>query len=955
MPSVGLLRGALVVALSVASASSVRATSLAERFEPRHYVSAGRSVPVDARHDAIAFVVERALDDVAVARLFGDAALRALAVRRLTSVSLSSETRVVVAWLDVETVSRAALVDRARALASMSGVRAVFPVLTRPVENGDGGIAIGADELVVTARPGTLDDVLARLSARDLTLLRRSSIPHTALVRVGARHAHDAVSASASLAERPDADIVSAEPNLWSPTTAYATVDDPLHDGQWHLHRTGAAANVPGAGTIGVHGAWEITKGDPSVVIAVVDTGIDIDHEDLAPNVVGGFDALSGDDDPRPGCRAIADGAGAVASCPPESPYRESHGTSVAGIACARGDNQMGLAGVCPSCSLLAVRFLGEGSSQVNKAEMWTRAVDDGAWIVNNSWGPAVTSFLPIAQIEEDALLYARTSGRGGLGTVMVFAAGNEAHDVHRNPYASHPTAIAVSASTNLDDWTSYSNFGEEIDVSAPSRGVDVPQDDHGIATTDVSGPEGHTADGYFDGFSGTSASAPIVAGLAGLILSANPALTAEQVRLVLTASATPIVATQVDWQTVLGRDVATELAYDALGHSIGFGFGRVDATSAVLLAQRFRRQAGPCTDVCASCAEDGSCEMACETQSHCVPGTTCTDGACRSPWPQPLDVGQPCIAACPYCTPAVTSRFLVDDVCTSTCVDDADCPGGFDCRVIESDGTSVCAVGERKMGERNFYRVCRDGEVTFDDALRGYCTESCFGSETGDCPYGFHCAPVTCECGVVSPVGCRQLHCTESVFGDHTSDLCVPNEGHGVTCSLDVDCGPGFYCGPGGLCRVDDRAGCTVCQGCASDADCGPSELCLTEGENAFCTRGCESDSDCPGNSVCKNYRTENGFTLPTCRGPDDTVNATTCDPSFTCTVGCREDLPCDDGAVCVDGVCTVEIVDAGVEDPVDAGPPAPMIACGCASGSDAGAVGVFALALLMVRRRRR
>jgi subtilisin family serine protease len=149
---------------------------------------------------------------------------------------------------------------------------------------------------------------------------------------------------------------------------------------------------------------------------------------------------------------------------------------------------------------------------------------------------------------------------------VILFAAGNSNFDVSRNSYASYSGCIAVAASTNRDLKASYSNFGLGISICAPSNGGTLS-----ITTTDATGTLGYSSGNYTSTFGGTSSACPLAAGVAALVLSANPNLTWRQVRRVLEQSADKI-------DTAGG-------AYSALGHSTKYGYGRVNASRAVQLA----------------------------------------------------------------------------------------------------------------------------------------------------------------------------------------------------------------------------------------------------------------------------------------------------------------------------------------------------------------------------------
>lgn len=901
-------------------------------------------------------------------------ALRQHAARALAKtpdVRVESVTRLVSSHgLFVLTVSRALTLPEREVLQagleSTRGIQSLHPVHRRLT-----GRVFTDDHLVVKTKPGQLAASLpAILAATDGTFVRKARLADTALIRVGAKLDHDAARAADVLAAEHGTHIVRAEADLYRELRATALTDDPLLASQWHLARQDGT-DVPGTGEIFADEAWDITMGNPAVVVAVFDSGTDMNHPDLVPNIVGGFDAADGDEDPNPECSRSQDGRDVAASCPNNAPFRESHGTAVSGTIAARGDNGIGVAGVCPMCSLLPVRLLGGGgNSGLSTAEAFVRAVDEGADILNNSWGPGLSIYFPLSGAMQDALVHARTTGRDGKGTIVLFAAGNDSSDVVADAYAASPLTLAVAASTNLDDWASYSNYGSEIDFAAPSRGGAVSADSHGIGTTDVLGDDGYDPGDYAPAFGGTSAACPVAAGVAGLILSVNPALTAAQVRILMTSTADKITADKVDWVSVAGQDLATTFAYDDTGHSIGFGFGRVNAARAVAAAQNPGLQGATCdTPGCPVCGPDDTCEQECTVQGDCPSGSMCRGGSCTAPRPGPTDIGQPCTTDCEACVGAVSSDFESVDLCTASCASDSDCPTGFDCRLIrEAQGGQpeqrYCAVGSDNAGERDDLFNCRvDGigaVVVEGDNGEGYCTSFCFTDGPGSCPHGFECGAANCECTGGNGQFCWEYTCSPTGGGGNFYPMCFPKPGYGSECLIDDDCAPGDYC-RSGSCTVDDRAGCEICASCTTDAQCGENERCLSlNGEDdRRCTRGCDTDADCPGSSTCELYDAGRFGTLSVCAAPD---GPELCPADFTCDVQCRDDVPCPAGQMCTDGACapipaevdagpTVESPDAGSTTTVSGG------GCGCDASQSSGApvaLGALMLALLARRRRR-
>ena len=201
-------------------------------------------------------------------------------------------------------------------------------------------------------------------------------------------------------------DVDSGVDSLW--------IEDALLADQWHLFR-GDNDATPGAGHISADKAWDFQRGNPNVVVAVIDTGTDMNHPDLAPNIVGGLDAIAGDDDPDAQCSSSWDGRDVDSSCPEDRPFFESHGTSVSGLVASVGMNEIGTSGVCPECSLYPVRMIGGGGFGDSLSNALTfRSVVEAADIINNSWGPVFPDFSRYPSSEIAAFTFAETAAETG-------------------------------------------------------------------------------------------------------------------------------------------------------------------------------------------------------------------------------------------------------------------------------------------------------------------------------------------------------------------------------------------------------------------------------------------------------------------------------------------------------------------------------------------------------------
>jgi len=327
---------------------------------------------------------------------------------------------------------------------------------------------------------------------------------------------------------------------------------------QWHLHNTGQSGGTPGA-DIRAPEAWEITTGDPNIVVAVLDCGVDLNHPDLINNLLPGYDFLEDDDRPEP-----------------TDDWDVDHGTACAGLVAAQGDNGIGVSGVTWNCKIMPIRLYNYTSicTQADMATAFRWAAAHGADVLSNSWG-LDNSSTPIIQSGISDVTKAGGTGRDGKGCVVLFAAGNDSGPI---PYPiKYPEVISIGATDPCDIRWHYSNYGPELDIVAPS-GCWL---DHCVVpmpmwTTDIAGSGGwdeynlldvNILD-YTDSMGGTSGACPLAAGVAALILSIEPDLTSEEVRHFLERSA---------------KDLGDP------GRDNYYGWGRVDARAALdmVLAKR--------------------------------------------------------------------------------------------------------------------------------------------------------------------------------------------------------------------------------------------------------------------------------------------------------------------------------------------------------------------------------
>jgi subtilisin family serine protease len=281
-----------------------------------------------------------------------------------------------------------------------------------------------------------------------------------------------------------------AEPNFLINHDQLATQpNDPRFGEQWSLRNIGQDGGQYGA-DIEASAGWQTSTGAANVVIAIVDSGIDFNHPDLVENLsVHGWDFVEDSS-------VIKD--------------EQGHGTAVAGIVAASGNNGVGVAGVMWRASLMSLRVLDEtGTGDVAAAvEAIDYAIEHGAHVINLSWGTTGES----SALKEAIQRALRQN------VVVVCSAGNSSQDIDSTPY--YPASfnvrdlIAVAASDGFDQLASWSNWGRKnVAVAAP--GVN-------ILTTQKGG-------GYWN-VTGTSAAAPLVTGVVGLLTSSKPWLSVHAI-----------------------------------------------------------------------------------------------------------------------------------------------------------------------------------------------------------------------------------------------------------------------------------------------------------------------------------------------------------------------------------------------------------------------------------------
>ena len=339
------------------------------------------------------------------------------------------------------------------------------------------------DEVILKFKPGTDPEtrvgLLAGLGARQTIPLGRSG---ALLVRLAAPTAATAVDRHAG-----NPILAYIEPNF---VYAAALVpNESWFSQQWSLLNTGQTGGTPGA-DIHATSAWDLATGLPSVVVGVIDSGIDLAHPDLAANLYVNPDEIPGNgvDDDANGF--IDDVHGWDFVNDDNDPQDDNgHGTLMAGIAGAVANNGVGIAGVCWRVSLLPIKFLDDGGfgTTADAIRALDYAVTMGVPITNNAWGGGAFS-----QALLDAILAAEQAG-----TVFVASAGAESLDLDVHPVypASYdtPGVVAVAASDHDDLLAASSNYGvATVDLAAPGVGILTTQ--LGATYTTMSGTSAATA-----------------------------------------------------------------------------------------------------------------------------------------------------------------------------------------------------------------------------------------------------------------------------------------------------------------------------------------------------------------------------------------------------------------------------------------------------------------------------
>jgi subtilisin family serine protease len=322
------------------------------------------------------------------------------------------------------------------------------------------------------------------------------------------------------------------------------TPNDTYFNNQWALNNTGQAGGTSGC-DIDAKKAWDLTHGSTDVIIAIIDTGVDYNHTDLSASIWINTGEISGNGIDDDGNGFIDDVRGWNFFSDPQNNNvmdDNGHGTEVAGIACGIGNNSAGITGTSWNSKIMCVKMLGsagEAGTSLGAASSINYAANNGAKVINCSWGSLFVSGILYTAVQNATLVK---------GAVVVGSAGNDAVEESVWP-AMYDEVIGVASTNSSDIKSSFSNYATWVDVSAPGSYIY------------------STLPGNFYGYdNGTSMAAPYVSGVAALLLAHEPGLTNTQVKTYIENYSENIDALNPTYAGKLGKGRLN--AYYALMHT---------------------------------------------------------------------------------------------------------------------------------------------------------------------------------------------------------------------------------------------------------------------------------------------------------------------------------------------------------------------------------------------------
>jgi len=362
-------------------------------------------------------------------------------------------------------LKRGSNAEMSRSLARLRARRNVdfaYPVW---IDSKLGGRLLLTDEVIVRLKQDRASaPVREMLDARGLTIAREIAAGSGVFVlRLSEPKKADPLAVSRALYRSGLVDW--AEPNFVQELQKDYLANDPLFAEQWYLNNSGQNGGTVGADAR-LAGAWDLEKGSRAITIAVIDDGVQLSHPDLAPNIYtnqreipgnGIDDDLNGYPDDVHGWNFVYNNKNVNPSGDDE--YGDNHGTAVAGVAAARGNNSAGISGACPNCTILPVKISDEGDwavdSSIASAIVYAGTMAD---VLSISWGGSESS-----AVIEFALQYANTIGRDGKGAVIVASSGNAGSGYF------HYTLEGLPPDTYRFRWVYSKDFDDAFDVGADS------------------------------------------------------------------------------------------------------------------------------------------------------------------------------------------------------------------------------------------------------------------------------------------------------------------------------------------------------------------------------------------------------------------------------------------------------------------------------------------------------
>ncbi len=536
-----------------------------------------------------------------------------------------------------------------------------------------------------------------------------------------------------------------AQPNWpWYYKERKVTPNDPYFSNQWHLPQINSPA------------AWETetAEGRDDVRIAIIDSGVDLTHPDLNVLTSLGLDVVGN-----------TGGGPATSQDDHES---VPHGTACAGLAAAKTNNGIGVAGTCWGCPIIPIRFLStQQAGDTYKAIK--HAVDNGAWVVSNSWGcqdanpyTGACQTCPADNSSSQGINYGIANGRNGKGTIFLWAAGNSHCPTSNQAFLKDNNMLTVSALGSNGSMESYSNYGAEVDISAGAGAstTDIQGNNYGYACSAYNCLGSLDSNGdYTSGFSGTSAATPVAAGAVALMLAGASDLSFSGAMNCIKSSAykTTKTCSEGSWTTQSDEWIAGGSAE----HSPCFGFGVVDANAMLVGAKN-----GTC-GACISTAKIDGCFGEYNGRDDDCSGTVdddCTEGG-QGRAGSACSEADDCIntAATPMC---ITDEGWTDGYCSAECTKNSDCyngtnkvecyqgkciakcnyntvRSGYACisnkilpkgtETVANCGNDIKEEGEKCDGDM---KTCKSIDSNFTDGY-AQCNTSCSGYDTSTCSGG--------------------------------------------------------------------------------------------------------------------------------------------------------------------------------------------------------------------------